>query len=82
MLRIILIALVIVLPIFYYLVYYLRVRFIDKDAKLFDYINLKIFSIILCVLFVCYMLVLAFRLQEFSGENIKPAVYQDGKIVK
>ena len=82
MIRIILVAVLIVLPILYYLIYWIRHQIDGKDVELFDYTNLEIFTIFIVVLFVIYMLFLAFRLQESSGENIKPAIYKDGKIVK
>lgn len=82
MLRIILIALIIILPIFFVFIYYIRLKFVDKDAKLFDYTNLKIFSVLLVLMFIFYMIFLVFKLQEFSGEDIRPAIYRDGKIVK
>lgn len=81
MLRMIIIAIFIALPLFYYLIYWIRYQFDHKDVELFDYINLKIFTIVIVVLFVLYMMFIAFKLQESSGENVKPAIYQDGKII-
>lgn len=82
MLRIIIVAIFIVLPLFYYLIYWMRNRFDNKNVEFFDYINLKIFTTIIVMLFVIYMAVIVVRLQESSGENTPRAIYRDGKIIK
>lgn len=81
MMRIILIALLVVLPVLYYLIYFARKKLEGNHVKISDYKNLKIFTILLVIMFICYIILLVFRLQEFSGEGVKPARYVDGKIV-